>query len=169
MQFSKPPVLLRPAMVFRAQAFVCAITVSCALSLPPNPATCSGSVNAQAALDGGGGARAGAVANGTRWTVAVNGSAPLTVLHLYGDVYAMNYAYGQLMAAEVAAALPASLDYLYAQVRFDLNCFESASLLAGGELPLISPVFFFARARPPAGQRLVQPLLAAGARARLGE
>ena len=90
--------------------------------LPPPPASCSGRVNAQPPLDGDAAQPVAAVANGTRWSVAgANLSTPLTVLHLYGDVYSMNFAYGALMAAEVQLAVPATLLYLFQQVNASYN------------------------------------------------
>ncbi len=93
-----------------------------ALPLPPPPPSCSGQVNALPVLDGDAGAQVAAVANGTKWWVTgANLSVPLTVLHLYGGIYDMHFAYGQLMAAEIADLVPATLAYIYAAVNASYN------------------------------------------------
>lgn len=54
------------------------------------------------------------VANGIKMTVTTANytEAPMIVLHVYGSDYDMGYAYGQLMAAEMADLIPLALAYM---------------------------------------------------------
>ena len=112
-------------MPLRLSVLAFAACAACAWalpSLPPIPPSCSGQVNALPILDGDAGVQVAAVANGTKWLVSsANLSAPLTVLHLYGGIYDMHFAYGELMAAEIAELVPATLAYIYAAVNSSYN------------------------------------------------
>ena len=88
-----------------------------AAPLPPPPATCVGAVNTRPPTPGDAAPVVNSTANGsTKRLVTANLTAPLIVLHVYGSVYEMYNAVGQLLRAEIAASVPASLAYLYAQI-----------------------------------------------------
>jgi hypothetical protein len=92
------------------------------LALPPLPASCTGTVNAQPLVDGSAAPVEARVPNGSKRVLrGGNLSAPLTILHLYGNTSEMNYAYGALMREEMAALVPATLAYIYAQVNSSYN------------------------------------------------
>ena len=93
-----------------------------ATALPPPPATCAGTVNTRPLTTGDGLPIANITANGsTKRVITANLTAPLTLLHLYGDMYAMHHAMGELLREEIAQLVPASLQYLYAQVNASYN------------------------------------------------
>lgn len=90
--------------------------------LPPPPATCNGKINSLPITLGDDAPIVNTTANGsTKRIVSENLSTPLFVIHVYGSIYEMNYAAGQLMSAEIAASVPDSLAYLYAQVNSSYN------------------------------------------------
>jgi hypothetical protein len=108
-------------MLLRALALL-HLAAATAAPLPPPPATCAGTVNARPITPGDGQPILNSTANGSsKRVITANLTAPLTLLHVYGSVYDMNRAAGELLAAEIAALVPASLAYLYAQVNASYN------------------------------------------------
>ena len=90
--------------------------------LPPPPSTCAGAVNLRAITPGGAAPVLNTTATGSSKRVVTEGlSAPLIVLHVYGSVYDMHKAAGELLRQEIAALVPATLQYLYAAVNASYN------------------------------------------------
>jgi isopenicillin-N N-acyltransferase-like protein len=93
-----------------------------AVALPPSPPSCAGAVNARPLTPGGAAPVLNTTANGSsKRVVTDNLTAPLTVLHVYGSVYDMHRAVGELLQEEIAALVPAALAYLYSQVNASYN------------------------------------------------
>ena len=98
------------------------VAIAAAAALPPPPATCAGAVNTLALSPGDAAPVLNTTANGSsKRQVTAGLAAPLTVLHVYGSVYDMHYAAGELLQQEIAALVPATLSYLYAQVNASYN------------------------------------------------
>ena len=89
---------------------------------PPAPASCAGAINTIAPIDGGAAPLVQTVASGKLYVVSGgNLSAPLSVVHLYGSIYDMNVAYGQLMRVAITTLVPQAMDYIYSSVNSSLN------------------------------------------------
>ena len=111
-----------PPRLFKLVVICGLFFASAEASLPPPPASCSGKINTLPITYGDDAPIVNFTANGSsKRIVSANLSTPLFVIHVYGTIYEMNYAAGQLMSAEIAAAVPASLAYLYAQVNSSYN------------------------------------------------
>lgn len=102
---------------------ICAASATAATaSLPPPPATCSGTINALPITLGDDAPVVKTTANGsTKRVVTANLTAPLSVIHVYGSIYDMQRAAGELLASEIATLVPATLEYLYQQVNQSYN------------------------------------------------
>lgn len=99
-----------------------AIVFTKAIALPPPPASCAGTINSRPLTDGDAAPIVNTTSNGsTKRVISANLTAPLLLLHVYGGVYEMNFAVGELLSEEIAAAVPAALAYLYAQVNASYN------------------------------------------------
>lgn len=95
--------------------------VAAVAPVPPSPASCGANPPNVAPIYTGTPTLVSSIANGTKWTVGPPGlSPPLTVIHVYGDAYAMGYAYGALMSAEINALIPAAFEYIYSEVNSSL-------------------------------------------------
>jgi hypothetical protein len=108
----------------RLQFFIVSAFAACAVGslLPPPPSTCAGAVNLRAITPGGSAPVLNTTANGSSKRVVTEGlSAPLIVLHVYGSVYDMHKAAGELLQQEIAALVPATLQYLYSAVNASYN------------------------------------------------
>jgi hypothetical protein len=104
------------------RAFALLLGFAAAAALPPPPASCAGAVNTRPLSPGDAAPVVNATANGsTKRLITANLTAPLIVLHVYGSVYEMHRAAGELLRAEIAAAIPQTLAYLYAQVNASYN------------------------------------------------
>jgi hypothetical protein len=113
------PAMRQPPLLLLLLAASCP---ALSLALPPLPASCSGTVNALPLVDGSAAPVEARVAHGSKRVLrGGNLSAPLTILHLYGNTSEMNAAYGALMREEMAALVPATLAYIYAQVNASYN------------------------------------------------
>lgn len=93
-----------------------------AAALPPPPPSCSGTINTRPLSSGDATPIVNTTSNGSsKRVITANLTAPLLLLHVYGSVYEMNAAIGELLREEIAASVPASLQYLYSQVNASYN------------------------------------------------
>ena len=99
-----------------------AIAARASATLPPPPASCKGQINSRPLSLGDDVPIVNTTSNGsTKRVVTANLSAPLLLVHAYGSIYEMHAAVGELLRDEIAASVPASLAYLYAQVNASYN------------------------------------------------
>lgn len=91
-------------------------------ALPPIPATCQGTINARPLTMGDESPIVNTTANGSsKRVISANLGAPLSVLHVYGTIYEMYHAMGELLREEMGALVPETLQYLFAQVNASYN------------------------------------------------
>ena len=98
------------------------LLLSAAAAMPPPPPSCAGTINSRPLTTADGAPIVNSTSNGsTKRVITANLTAPLLLLHVYGSVYEMQAAVGELLQEEIAASVPAALKYLYEQVNASYN------------------------------------------------